>query len=442
MISNIYNINIDDVDIKDYTNIEPYSIPNGQAKIIDELSYFDVGIKSINLSKPNFKGGFSKVYIYTSSINGNQYVLRDELKSRLDFGKNIEELHQKTIADANIELHIQNDLSKDDIAPKIYYGAMYKNRNYNTNENEYRFITIMDKYNNLSELLEGKPLKNNGLIHNKLYTIEDKINNYNNIIEIFQQCLTLVYKMIYIKSYFCADQKIDNFVYKQDNKTGKYDIKMIDFDNKFCNSEKIINKIIFKEGLSPEEIEKNKYYYMKLLWLQIILFFDRTSGNYLSKNDLIEKIITTTIALNFDIVEKYNEDTYKKFMCDEDFINWVIKNNTPNLMYVYRHYIGKSGDEINHRKILKCLTNTLSKTAGNRQTKTKIEKQTKTKIENQTKTKIDHQTKNIIDHQTKNIIEHQTKTKIEKQTKTKIENQRKNKIENQTKTKIENKKTN
>ena len=436
MISNIYNINIDDVDIKDYTNIEPYSIPNGQAKIIDELSYFDVGIKSINLSKPNFKGGFSKVYIYTSSINGNQYVLRDELKSRLDFGKNIEELHQKTIADANIELHIQNDLSKDDIAPKIYYGAMYKNRNYNTNENEYRFITIMDKYNNLSELLEGKPLKNNGLIHNKLYTIEDKINNYNNIIEIFQQCLTLVYKMIYIKSYFCADQKIDNFVYKQDNKTGKYDIKMIDFDNKFCNSEKIINKIIFKEGLSPEEIEKNKYYYMKLLWLQIILFFDRTSGNYLSKNDLIEKIITTTIALNFDIVEKYNEDTYKKFMCDEDFINWVIKNNTPNLMYVYRHYIGKSGDEINHRKILKCLTNTLSKTAGNRQNKNQNRKTNKNqnrksnKNQNRSSNKKHNRSSNKKHNRTSNKNQNRKTNKNQNRKSKKKQNRKSNKNQN------------
>ena len=328
MNSNLYDINIDGIDIKDYTKIQ-----NGQQEIMNELAILDSNINKIDLSgSPNYSGSFSNVYSYTSKINGKNYVLRDEKINQFYF------LEAK--AEVQTEFKIQQNLAKDDIAPKIYYAALYRKEQ----EPHFYFITIMDEYDNLYDYLQ--------LV--RLDKSIDESKKFNIFIEIFQQCFNLVYKMIFEHEFYCADQKIQNFVYKEDESTNTYDIKMIDFDNKFCNDYKIINNVIFKKGLSPEEIEKNKYYYMKSLWLQIILFFDIYNKNYLINNKLIEKIITKALKSNNNITGKYNEKTYDEFMCNNDFINWLIDKNDNNQMWIYNYYTLKTKDEINHKKILNC----------------------------------------------------------------------------------------
>ena len=322
MTSDLYDRNIDDIDIKDYTKQ-----PDSKQIIINELVTLDPSINKIKLQNPTYTGSFSKVYVYRSDINKKDYVLRNE---RINAPYYLKE--------AQTEFAIQQKLAKDDIAPKIYYAALY-NPIF-----DYGFITIMDKYDNLNDYL--KLVKSESI---------DESKKFNIFVEIFQQCLNLVYKMIFEHEFYCADQKIQNFVYKEYKSTNTYDIKMIDFDNKFCNDERIINNVIFKKDLSLLEIEKNKYYYMKSLWLQIILFFDRTNKNYLSKNYLIEKIITKTLTSNDNITKKYNEETYDKFMCNDDFINWLIDKNDYNQMWVYNYYTNHTKDEIKHKEILNCL---------------------------------------------------------------------------------------
>ena len=300
-----------------YENEDPQFSPETLEKI-EDLYRIDAGIENI---RSIARGSNSIIYIYTSLHDQKKYIYRVSFDVKL----------------CEEEFDIHKRLAKADIAPKIYYGAKKKSKLYDGPE----YISIMEKGENLLKKMDDLNLP----------TVYDK--NKDIIIDLFSQCLILIYRMIYEHEIYCADQKINNFVYFNDG--GNMKVKMIDFGMDWCKLENIIedkDKDYKDEFLSDKE--KFKFNYLILLWIQTIIsyYFNSPLKKIINIKEHIKKISKTIIKTSIERIKNINitnqtespfkeyedkENPYQEIVCNKDLLYFL--RQSKKVIETFKHYI-------------------------------------------------------------------------------------------------------
>lgn len=168
------------------------------------------------------QGSGGKVYIANTNIIDKEH---NTVESKVVAVK-IMEMRISDIKDKDLiidayerELTYSIAMSNQGIAPE-FFGGFYIEGRFNT----YTFVFIMEKYDDD--------------LNNYISKIAIKENNFDKVSEIIKQISHILNKQVYNSSLICNDIKPENFVINYKN---KIDIRMIDFDDMFCQINEISN---------------------------------------------------------------------------------------------------------------------------------------------------------------------------------------------------------
>jgi len=254
--------------------------------------------------EPKFITEGTEGRIYKSRIKGIKYRTRTRTKFLSSLDRNdvldvvikVEKLESKFMRRLKQEIKLGVYLGKYNIGPKIYdYFYVTKN------DRIYQYI-IMESF-------DGSL---NKLISNKNVSIDTKSDAILKMID-------LLYIMMIGKKIFCIDTKLNNCVYKYDEK-GELVVRLIDFGNDMCFPEPFRN--------NPFKNKKyNEYMFFYLALIQNAYFIYRLTEKK-ERVSLINVFYREFPGFR-DFTKKYDILDFIGRNQDEEFMTtfgWYIKN--------------------------------------------------------------------------------------------------------------------